>query len=54
MEKCYQGRFHVNMIAEYCWMLKLEASNKGKPQHNKRSIKDKKNFWPYNLHKINH
>ncbi|GFX28007.1 uncharacterized protein TNCV_773911 [Trichonephila clavipes] len=35
MEHRYEGRWNVNMMADYCWMLKWENS----PEHNRKSTK---------------
>lgn len=45
MEKRYQGVWGVNMMADYCWMLKRETENRGikrvrDPLH--RSFEDKR------------
>lgn len=36
MERTYQGRLNVNMITDYCWMLKRDDPERG---HNKKSTK---------------
>lgn len=41
IERRYQGRWDVNMLADYCWMLKRETEN-GKRKRVRRSIKEKK------------
>ena len=35
MERRYQGRWNVNMMADYCWMLKRENSQ----EHSRKSTK---------------
>jgi len=40
MERRYQGRMYVNMMADYSWMLKRESTRK----RNRRSIKNTKKF----------
>lgn len=40
-ERRYQGRWDVNMLADYCWMLKRETKN-GNRKRVRRSIKEKK------------
>ena len=41
IERRYQGRWDVNMLADYCWMLKRETKN-GNRKRVRRSIKEKK------------
>lgn len=41
IERRYQGRWDVNMLADYCWMLKRETED-GKRNRVRRSIKEKK------------
>ena len=36
MEECYQGRWDVNFLADYCWCLKRDAVA---PQHKRKSLK---------------
>ncbi|EZA51540.1 hypothetical protein X777_09787 [Ooceraea biroi] len=45
MERRYQGRWDINMVADFCWMLKRESVVKGRkrkrnPLH--RSFEDKR------------
>jgi len=45
MERRYQGRWDINMMADFCWMLKRESTVDGKkrkrnPLH--RSFEDKR------------
>jgi len=42
MEICYQWRSSVNMLADYCWMPKLETSNIGKRKSKKNSLRHNK------------
>lgn len=41
IERRYQGRWDVNMLADYCWMLKRETKD-GNRKRVRRSIKEKK------------
>lgn len=48
MEQRYQGRWDINMLADYCWMLKRESVEKGKtrkenPLHRSFEKKRKRN-----------
>ncbi|KAF2350265.1 hypothetical protein FHG87_018979 [Trinorchestia longiramus] len=36
MEECYQGRWHVNFLADYCWCLKRDAQS---AQHKRKFLK---------------
>ncbi|GFX12468.1 uncharacterized protein TNCV_1697431 [Trichonephila clavipes] len=48
MERRYQGRWNVNMMADYCWMLKRENSQKHSRKSTKRSFDGKrKRFYKY-------
>ncbi|GFU94323.1 uncharacterized protein TNCV_162531 [Trichonephila clavipes] len=42
MERRYQGRWNVNMMADYCWMLKRENSQKHSRKSTKRSFDGKR------------
>ena len=45
MERRYQGRWDVNMMADFCWMLKKEVSLRGKKRKRKplhRSFESKR------------
>lgn len=41
IERRYQGRWNVNMLADYCWMLKRDTTNE-KRKRVRRSINEKK------------
>ncbi|GBN14284.1 hypothetical protein AVEN_43807-1 [Araneus ventricosus] len=41
IERRYQGRWDVNMLADYCWMLRQETED-GKRKRVRRSVKEKK------------
>ncbi|GBN00049.1 hypothetical protein AVEN_192955-1 [Araneus ventricosus] len=41
IERRYQGRWDVDMLADYCWMLRLETED-GKRKRGRRSVKLKK------------
>ncbi|GBL83795.1 hypothetical protein AVEN_132680-1 [Araneus ventricosus] len=41
IERRYQGRWDVNMLADYCWMLRRETED-GKRKRVRRSVKEKK------------
>ncbi|GBN50611.1 hypothetical protein AVEN_182956-1 [Araneus ventricosus] len=41
IERQYQGRWDVNMLADYCWMLRRETEV-GKRKRVRRSVKQKK------------
>ncbi|GBO03257.1 hypothetical protein AVEN_24562-1 [Araneus ventricosus] len=41
IERRYQGRWDVNMLADYCWMLRRKAED-GKRKRVRRSVKEKK------------
>ncbi|GBL84400.1 hypothetical protein AVEN_117167-1 [Araneus ventricosus] len=43
IERRYQGRWDVNMLADYCWMLRRETED-GKRKRVRRSVKEKKRF----------
>ncbi|GFU20210.1 uncharacterized protein TNCV_3393351 [Trichonephila clavipes] len=46
MERRYQGRWNVNMMADYCWMLKRENSQEHSRKSTKRSFDGKgKRFY---------
>ena len=38
METRYQGRLHVNMMADYCWMLKRDSFTTESRKRSKRSL----------------
>ncbi|GBM58594.1 hypothetical protein AVEN_166985-1 [Araneus ventricosus] len=40
-ERRYQGRWDVNVLADYCWMLRRETED-GKQKRVRRSVKEKK------------
>ena len=42
MERRYQGRSSVNMLTDYCWMLKRETTNTGKRKAIKSTLKHHK------------
>lgn len=45
MERRYQGRWDINMMADFCWMLKRETKTKGQKRHRhplRRSFEDKR------------
>ncbi|GFW51249.1 uncharacterized protein TNCV_3595311 [Trichonephila clavipes] len=42
MECRYQGRWNVNMMADYCWMLKREISQEHSRKSTKRSFHGKR------------
>lgn len=42
MERRYQGRWNVNMMADYCWMLKRETSQQHSRKSTKRSFEGKR------------
>ena len=42
MELRYQGKSSVNMLADYCWMLKRETSNIGKRRSKGNSTRHNK------------
>ncbi|GFX88832.1 uncharacterized protein TNCV_2575391 [Trichonephila clavipes] len=42
MERRYQGRWNVNMMANYCWMLKRENSQEHSQKSTKRSFDGKR------------
>ncbi|GBM66871.1 hypothetical protein AVEN_213365-1 [Araneus ventricosus] len=41
IERRYQGRWGVNMLADYCWMLRRETEN-GKRKRVQRKVREKK------------
>ncbi|KAJ8723247.1 hypothetical protein PYW08_003159 [Mythimna loreyi] len=41
IERRYQGRWDVTMLADYCWLLKRETENKNR-KRTRQSIKEKK------------
>ncbi|GBL96009.1 hypothetical protein AVEN_199970-1 [Araneus ventricosus] len=43
IERRYQGRWDVNMLADYCWLLRRETVD-GKRKRVRRSVKEKKRF----------
>ncbi|GFV35889.1 uncharacterized protein TNCV_2866481 [Trichonephila clavipes] len=42
MERSYQGHWNVNMMADYCWMLKRENSQEQSRKRTKRSFDGKR------------
>ncbi|GFW53761.1 uncharacterized protein TNCV_3938551 [Trichonephila clavipes] len=42
MERRYQGRWNVNMMADYCWMLKRKNSQEHSRKSAKRSFNGKR------------
>jgi len=45
MERRYQGRWNVNMMADYCWTLRRDESQAAhKRKSPKRSFEEKKNI----------
>ncbi|GFX46376.1 uncharacterized protein TNCV_238381 [Trichonephila clavipes] len=42
MERRYQGRWNVSMMADYCWMLKRENSQEHSRKSTKRSFDGKR------------
>lgn len=42
MERRYQGRWNVNMMADYCWVLKREDAQDHKRKSTKRSFHEKR------------
>jgi hypothetical protein len=50
MERRYQGRWNVNMMAEYCWTLHRDESQETlKSKTSKRSFDGKKKCYYKNL-----
>lgn len=47
IERRYQGRWNVSMLADYCWMLKRETkeTKEGNQKRVRRSIKEKKKMF---------
>ncbi|GBM13695.1 hypothetical protein AVEN_148213-1 [Araneus ventricosus] len=41
IERRYQGRWDVNMLADYCWMLRRETED-SKRKRARRGVKEKK------------
>ncbi|GBN57740.1 hypothetical protein AVEN_255026-1 [Araneus ventricosus] len=41
IERTYQGRWNINMLADYCWLLMRETED-GKRKRLRRSVKEKK------------
>ncbi|GBN74415.1 hypothetical protein AVEN_219037-1 [Araneus ventricosus] len=44
IERRYQGRWDVNMLADYCWIIIRETED-GKRKRVQRSVKEKKKFF---------
>ncbi|GFT93230.1 uncharacterized protein TNCV_2219961 [Trichonephila clavipes] len=45
MERRYQGRWNVNMMADYCWMLKRKNSQEPSRKSTKRSFDGKRKLF---------
>ena len=39
MEERYQGRWDINMLADYCWCLKRDIPILQKQQHKRKALK---------------
>ncbi|GBL75009.1 hypothetical protein AVEN_219880-1 [Araneus ventricosus] len=44
IERRYQGRWDIDMLADYCWMLRWETED-SKRKLIRRSVKEKKNMF---------
>ena len=49
MEQRHQGRWHENMMADYCWILKKDLAQKARKMPLRRSFKS--NIMRYNKNK---